>query len=453
MHLSTRRRALSWEPKPVDKPSPTIPLLAGLAVSLSALAVYSAFTIAQFRGLKALQEATIERNRKDSLLLLRIQNSLNSVALAMRDMLDGAEGYPLTAWQSQFRRIRADLDGALRKEQEYAPGDPNIEQRNYLADSITQFWDAIDRLFALGREGKEREGRALIRLSLEARQEALSTAVARLLVLNNEAEHEAARRTEEIYARVERNVYLFVSSMLLVIVVTSLYLVQYNRRMFQRVADLSQRRSELAQQLISMQESTLRAVSRELHDDFGQVLTAIGAILKRTGKHLSAPMGISDLREAQEIVQKTVEKIRSLSRALHPVILEEIGLESALDQYLPSFEKQTGIRIQYQKDGAGRELDRNVSIHLYRVMQEALNNIAKHSKATEALVRLRFLERATVLEVEDDGIGFQGRNRFGLGLISMRERAELVNGDVEFLRGRKGALVRVTIPQEGTCIR
>jgi signal transduction histidine kinase len=117
-------------------------------------------------------------------------------------------------------------------------------------------------------------------------------------------------------------------------------------------------------------------------------------------------------------------------------------------QYLPSFEKQTGIRVRYEKDQADRKLDRDVSIHLYRVMQEALNNVAKHAKATEVSVRLRFLEESTVLEVEDDGIGFPGRNRLGMGLISMRERAELVNGNVEFLAGRQGALVRVTVPAE-----
>ena len=81
----------------------------------------------------------------------------------------------------------------------------------------------------------------------------------------------------------ERNVYVFLAAMLVVIVLTSLYLVQYNRRMFDQVAVLSERRSELAQQLISMQENTFRSISRELHDDFGQILTAIGAMLAARG--------------------------------------------------------------------------------------------------------------------------------------------------------------------------
>jgi signal transduction histidine kinase len=181
---------------------------------------------------------------------------------------------------------------------------------------------------------------------------------------------------------VERNVYLFVAAMLVLILLTSLYLVHYIRRLFEEMAALSTRRSELAQQLISMQESTFRSISRDLHDDFGQILTAVGAMLQRTSRRAADPDSVrADLREVQEVVQSTLEKVRTLSHALHPVILDEIGFEGSLEQYLPSFEKQTGIAVRYEKSGTPRELDRGVAIHLYRVMQEALNNIARHSQS------------------------------------------------------------------------
>jgi signal transduction histidine kinase len=295
----------------------------------------------------------------------------------------------------------------------------------------------VDRIFTLSPES---EARAQIRLSLQARQAALSGAVARLLVQNNESEQAAAARTEQLYRGVERNVYVFLAAMLVVIVLTSLYLVNYTRRLFDQVAMLSERRSELARQLISMQESTFRSISRELHDDFGQILTAIGAMLQRADRKSG------ELLEVREIVQTTLEKVRSLSHALHPVVLDEIGLESALDVYLPDFERQTGIEIRYEKTGASRELDREVSIHLYRVMQEALTNVARHSGSKAAAVRLRFLDRAVMLEIQDEGSGFGDTDRKGLGLVSMRERAELMNGTIEYLGENGGALVRVTVP-------
>ncbi len=424
--------------------SPTIRLLAGLAVTLSAVAVYSGYTVYQLHSLRELQAQTIDRNRTDSLLLLRIQNNLNSLALAMRDMLDSNEPYPLTAWQPQFRRIKVDLEDALRREEKFSPLDRTASQGRYLNESFTQFWAALDRVFQLD----EAEARTQVQLSLQARQQALSTAVARLLVQNNESEQEAAVRTRGLYSGVERNVYIFVAAMLILIVLTSLYLVQYNRRMFDRVASLSERRSELAQQLISLQENTFRSISRELHDEFGQILTAIGAMLQRTDKRAVREPFLADLREVREIVQSTLEKVRSLSHALHPVVLDEAGLESALDVYLPAFQRQTGINVQYRKTGTSRELDRGVSIQLYRVMQEALNNVARHSGSQRAAVNLNFEATAVVLEVADSGVGLsKAKYKAGMGLISMRERAELVNGKIEFLNAPDGGvIVRVTVP-------
>ena len=217
-----------------NRGSPTVRLVAGLAVTLSAVGLYSAYTIYQLHGLQELQANTIDRNRTDSLLLLRIQNDLNLLALAMRDMLDGTEPYPLTAYQAQCNRIRADLTDALAKS----------DRRSYLTASAAQFWDALDRVFQMDRAGKGKEARVLVRLSLQARQETLSTAVARLLVQNNETEKAAADRTQAIYARAERNVYLFLAAMLILILFTSLYVVQSNRRLFEQVAALSELRSE-----------------------------------------------------------------------------------------------------------------------------------------------------------------------------------------------------------------
>src|SRR3954462_3294578 len=135
--------------------SPTARLLAGLAVILSATAVYSGYAIAQLHQLEGLQTRIIDSNRADSLLLLRIQNNLNSLGLAMRDMLDGGQPYPLTAWSAQFQRIRVDLDDALRREEQLAIARQTPEQRQYLAAALDQFWSATDRTFTIARDNPE----------------------------------------------------------------------------------------------------------------------------------------------------------------------------------------------------------------------------------------------------------------------------------------------------------
>jgi len=412
---------------------------------------YSWYITLQISGLRALQNDLAGRNRKDSLQLLRIQNDLNSLALGMRDMLDNDEPYPLTAWSAQFQRIRADLDDALRLEEQVSVTHRTPEQRQFLGTSLAQFWDAVDRMFAFAQAGKADEARAQIRLTLQARQAALSTAVARLLVQNNESEEQAAQRIGEIYDRVQRQVYVFLVAILTAILLTSLYLIRSNRQLFARLAALSEQRSELAQKLISTQESTLRYISRELHDEFGQILTAIGSMLSRAGNH--APEGSplrSELREVCEIAQSTLDNVRTLSQALHPVMLDESGLESTLDWYIPTVERQTGVSISYEKSGTPFPVDGSAGIHIYRVVQEALNNVTRHSGAREAWVRLRFLTDVLEIEVEDHGSGFANpQSKPGIGLVAMRERAELLGGTTEFSQPSSGGtLVRLVIPKE-----
>ena len=430
--------------------SPTPRLLIGLVITLAAVVAYSFYITRQISGLRELQQNLVDRNRRDSLQLMRIQNDLNQIALAMRDMLDADEPYPLTAWTAQFQRIRVDLDDAIKLEEQLSVAIRTPDQRAYLRDSLAQFWDAVDRMFLLAQNGRDQEARTQIRLSLQARQAALSTAVARFLVQNNESEEQAAQRITEIYDGVQRQVFVFLTLTLVAIVLTTLYLIRSNRRLFARLADLSEQRSELAQKLIATQESTLRHISRELHDEFGQILTAIGAMLARAGNH--APEGSpvrEELREVSEVAQSTLDKVRSLSQALHPVTLDEAGLEATLDWYIPTVERQTGIRISYEKSGTPFELEATAAVHVYRIMQEALNNVARHAAVERAWVRLRFLPKSLELEVEDHGGGFPVQSsRQGIGLVAMRERAELLGGNITFTRPAEGGtLVRLTVPR------
>ena len=172
--------------------SPTKGLFLGLIITIAAVITYSWYITLQISHLRELQNNLVEHNRRDSLQLLRVQNDLNSLGLAMRDMLDNDEPYPITAWSAQFQRIHSDLDSALQTEQQLSAAHRTPEQTRYLQESLAQFWDAADRTFALAQAGKDKDAREQIRLSLQARQATLSTAVSRLLVQNNESEQEAA---------------------------------------------------------------------------------------------------------------------------------------------------------------------------------------------------------------------------------------------------------------------
>ena len=426
----------------------------GLAVTILAVLAYGAYITVQFAGLRKLQSELVDRNRRDSLQLLRIQNDLNSLGLAMRDMLDASEPYPLIAWAAQFDRIRNDLDDALRQEAPLTEAAPSSDQRLYLFQALSQFWDASDRMFTQAQFDED-AARDQLRDTLQPRQAALGSAVSRLLVQNNEAEQLAAGRISGIYDRVQRQLYFFLAAILLAIVVTSLYLIRNNRLLFAQVEELSSQRSDLAQKLISTQESTLRHISRELHDEFGQVLTAIGSLLQRTDKQIPADSPLhGDLQEVREIAQSTLNNIRSLSQALHPVLLEEAGLESTLDWYIPTVERQNGLVLHYEKSGEHFPIETGAGVHIYRVLQEALNNVSRHSGAREAWIRLRFQPAELELEVEDHGKGLAPvEGHTGIGLVAMRERAEILAGTLAVTAlgvaptNGTGTLVKLRIPR------
>jgi signal transduction histidine kinase len=304
-------------------------------------------------------------------------------------------------------------------------------------------------MFAMARDGREDEARTQIRLSLLARQAALTTAVARLLVENNASEEQTAIRVEGIYNSVQRQVYLFLGATLAAIILASASVIRVNRRLFAELAALSERRHELAQQLIATRESTLREIARELHDEFGQILTAMGSMLGRAGKH--APEGSplrADLREVCEIAQATLDHVRTLSQALHPSILEDAGLDEAVDWYVANAQRQLGLSVTLERSGPPVHLDKEVSIHVYRILQESLSNVSRHAGTSSAAVRLRATGTALELEVEDHGSGLNAATeRRGLGIVTMRERAELLGGTIQFSRpAAGGTLVRLHVP-------
>jgi len=174
--------------------------------------------------------------------------------------------------------------------------------------------------------------------------------------------------------------------------------------------------------------------------------------LDRARKH--APEGSplkADLREIAEVAQNMLTHVRSLSQTLHPSILEQAGLEGTIDWYLSTLERQTGLTVTYERDGPPIAVDATSSIHVYRVMQEALNNVARHSGVTQAWVRLRSKGDMIELDVEDHGKGTTpASDRRGLGIVAMRERAEMLGGSLEFLQPTGGGtLVRLRVPVEG----
>jgi signal transduction histidine kinase len=436
-----------------ERRSPWRSLAIGLALAVCTIAAIGAYTLAEIRRLRDEQTAISDRNRKDSLQLLRIQNNLASLAVLMRDMADGSEPYPLHGWQPAFERVRRDLAEATRLEQELAPlvREPALQAR--LVRNVDAYWADVDRMFAVSRTD-EVEARRIVRTSLIPQQRAIDSLVAQFLVTNHQVQEDAARANRAVYDRVARDIMLLVTVLLVVTAGIGTWVVAANRRAFNEVAEVSAQLRTLSWRMLRVQEEVQRSISRELHDDFGQIVTAIGTLLGRARRHVTGSAALAnELESVRVIAQQALDRIRSRSRWLHPGVLDDFGLKRALEACAEQFQQQTGIRTSLAVAGPVQAVSDDCAIHVYRIVQEALSNVARHSSSPEASVRLTCDADRLELEVEDRGTGFRDENvgteaDRGMGLISMRERAELVGGELHVRHPPGGGTtVHLVIPR------
>jgi signal transduction histidine kinase len=438
--------------------SPVTRLVAGLCVAVLIIVGFSLYTAREIGRLRDEQAALSERNRLDSLQIIRIQQNLSTLAGTLRDMLDRTEPYPMTAWANTFARLRVDLEQAFVRERELAPVGRAAGERAQLEDVNRRFWETLDRAFAQAQAGDVERAASLIRGEATARHAELVSLVSQLFIRNTRVDEEAATRARGIYDRVAREIYVLAAVLIGAIALGGLALIRATRRTFEAVQTLSAERRALSWRVLRMQEELQTTIARELHDEFGQILTALGTMLgrikTREERRPDAGSLTSDLEEVRGLAQRTLDRIRTQSRMLHPVILDDFGLQQAVTWYVGEFARQHGIEALFEPAGELGTLPPEATIHLYRIVQEALTNVARHAQAGRVVVRLSRSGAAVALDVEDDGVGLsseaammKGSAAGGIGITSMRERAELMGGTLSLGRASGGGLtVAVRVP-------
>lgn len=213
----------------------------------------------------------------------------------------------------------------------------------------------------------------------------------------------------------------------------------------------------LSRRLQEALEAERAAISRELHDEMGQMLTALKMDLGWLKEHFSVPRRrvareavLRRLRDMVVLVGSAIGRVRRLSGELRPGVLDQLGLSAAIEWQATEFQRRTGIRCLVRSTVAGHELDRRVATGVFRVFQEALTNVARHASARAVRVRLTEGRGRLILTVKDDGKGIrpdEASSPGALGLLGMRERAQLMEGEVtvEGVPGR-GTTVTLSIP-------
>ncbi len=214
------------------------------------------------------------------------------------------------------------------------------------------------------------------------------------------------------------------------------------------------RAQDLAGKLITAQEEERKNLSRELHDDLNQKLASLAITIGYLKRHLpeEAEFINHQLTDLEDRIFSLSNDIRQLSHELHPAVLEHIGLQMALESYCGEFSSREDIPVALAIEEGISEIQPRIALCLYRIAQEALRNIAKHSYATSANVTLSAATGGIRLVISDEGIGYdysQARTKGGLGLISMEERVRLLGGSFQVItQPQEGTEVRVQIPNQ-----
>lgn len=227
-----------------------------------------------------------------------------------------------------------------------------------------------------------------------------------------------------------------------------------NARLFEQIWAGRRRLQMLSQELLEVQESERRHISRELHDEIGQALTAVKVNLQAARRALPSEEILAQLDESIDVVERTLEQVRDLSLDLRPSLLDDLGVVAALRWYIDRQAQRAGFEAQFTADLPELRLPSELETTCFRVVQEALTNIIRHANASHVKVELRERDQTLELFIRDDGIGFdvdavmeRAAGDLSLGLLGMQERVQLVSGQFEIVSDpAKGTEIRAVFP-------
>jgi two-component system, chemotaxis family, CheB/CheR fusion protein len=213
---------------------------------------------------------------------------------------------------------------------------------------------------------------------------------------------------------------------------------------------------QLSGYLMRVQDEERRRIARELHDSTGQKLVALKMSLEAAGRHTDQkPANQNNLTECVKLADEVIKEIRTIAQLLHPPVLDEAGLVSATQWMVDGFSNRSGIKVKLDVSPELGRLPANVEIALFRIIQESLNNVHKHSQAKKATIELKDDPDKVILQISDDGKGLpqeilsaspEKKAPLGVGILGMKERLSQLGGTLEISSSNKGTTIKAVVP-------
>ena len=444
-----------WDPRRTS--SVRAALIAGFAIVFGLWLLWGYQLVRSLRQIEQSVSSVHDSYLRGEETLSRLRTNVLLGSIYLRDaLIDGATVRRET-YRNELTRLRNEVDQLLHT---YVPEVASQVERDHWARvqvELGDYWASRDDAFTEPAKTPD-EAAALLRSRVVPERDTVLQVLDQLGALQTVA---AQRRQEEIdvlYRQVRARLLSMGAGTLLVALFVAVMASRHVNRLQRQIEQ--QRRIEqhnredlerLSARMVDVQEQERRNLARELHDEVGQALTAVKMDIGIALRADVDPRVRNALEEARDISETTLRSVRDMSQLLHPSVLDDFGLPATLTTYLRNFSQRAGIRAQLAETMEAR-LAPEIEVCVYRIVQEALSNVAQHSGATACTVTLNAGGGLMRLVVEDNGRGVgPTANRLaagrGLGLIGMRERAQALGGSLMVGdRAGGGTTVAVTLP-------
>jgi signal transduction histidine kinase len=442
-----------------QRSAPVLLIVFGMLIGLIAISGIGALHRARetYRAVATLTEHYRHTDR----ILHSIASGIYMAGLVARDYLLDPANTNAPAYRRQLLEERSNMEKEFA-ELRTAIRDEHKPQLEALRVEVEGYWDALDPLFEWTPAQKATRAFYFLRQEILPRRHAatrITSDISRLTQANLDRQQQEIERSQASMA-------LFVERMLAVTVLLGLgiaavtvfrmtKLERQSREQSARTEEAERELRRLSRQLVQAQEEERKSISRELHDEVGQMLTALRMELRSLQDLRTAPgeqFG-DHLGGAKRLAEQSLRALRDMAMGLRPSMLDDLGLGSAVQWQARQFSKRTGIPVNVQIDGLSAPLPEPHRTCIYRIIQEALTNCERHAHARRIDIAISVDSSGISASIRDDGVGFDPaavRGR-GLGLIGMQERVRELHGELTISSQRPlGAVVsaRIPVPQE-----
>jgi len=419
-----------------------------------------------FSGLEAVRiteeirhQETLSRTRflQGEQTLSEIRANLLWASIWTNDFLQNRRQAMDDFYRRQLWGIRQELLIA-RSRQATLPLTPEqLKTWNDLQTRVEEFWEMLDPVLEWTPRQKYARASRFLSEQLIPRRTAILEISDQFRLLNQQVLENHTVEIAHLAQRFRHRMYLQVTISMLIGFVVAVWTMRYARRLEKRLQAQYEESivaknnlQRLSAKVVQAQEDERRAISRELHDQIGQALTAIKVSLGMVEQKLgtAAPELGERVRESKQLAEQMIQEVRDLSRLLRPTMLDDLGLVPALEWYVRNFSRRFGIPVQLNTDPMLGRLPEEWETSIYRTVQEALTNTMRHSEATEVFIELQQTEVCLLLSVEDNGQGFEFTSpAAGLGLMGMSERARELGGTLSVESNQQaGTRIRIQLP-------